>query len=59
MKVGILHVSQYLEDNPFYNWWMEKLKRSGLSCKVASYVFYGNNVVFKTAHFVNTFQIFK
>lgn len=30
---------------------MEKLKLSGLSYKVASYAFYGNNVVFKTVRY--------
>lgn len=34
-----------------FNWWMEKLKRSGLSYKVASYACYGNNVVFKTVRY--------
>lgn len=30
---------------------MDKLKRSGISYKVASYVFYGNNVVFETIRY--------
>lgn len=38
---------------------MEKLKRIGLSYKVASYVFYGNNVVFKLFAILHTLKILK